>query len=112
MPVCTELPKGYPCYRFSGLEQEVLADSGMNFDLIFDDDHADWNGTTLQQVFPGENTTLGTFECGAPKGSYDERKMSWNVSSVREFGLEFLHAGIGDDAKFQDGIGAWIVPCQ
>ncbi|KAI1363077.1 hypothetical protein F5Y08DRAFT_310436 [Xylaria arbuscula] len=117
MPVCTELAKGYPCYRFSGLEQEVLANSGMTFDLILDDGHAAWNGTALQQVFPGENTVLGTFECGNPKGSYDkgsyeDRKMGWNVSSVREFGLEFLQAGVGDDAKFQDGIGAWIVPCQ
>ncbi|KAK5628623.1 hypothetical protein RRF57_004338 [Xylaria bambusicola] len=114
MPVCTELPKGYPCYNFSGLEQEVLANSGMNFDLILDDGQAEWNGTVLQQVFPGENTILGTFECGAPKGSYNDRsrKMGWNASSVRGFGLEFLHAGVGDNAKYQDGIGAWIVPCQ
>ncbi|KAF2973392.1 hypothetical protein GQX73_g186 [Xylaria multiplex] len=112
MPVCTELPKGYPCYHFSGLEQEFLANSGMNFDLILDDDEADWNGTALHQVFPGENTILGTFECGAPKGSYGARKMSWHVSSVRNFSLEFLHAGVGSDAKFQDGVGAWIVPCQ
>ncbi|KAI0407641.1 hypothetical protein F4802DRAFT_520357 [Xylaria palmicola] len=112
MPVCTELPKGYPCYRFSGLEQEFLADSGMNFDLIFDDGEAAWNGTTLHQVVPGETITLGTFECGAPKGSYGARKMGWHVSSVRNFSLEFLHAGVGNDAEFQDGIGAWIVPCQ
>ncbi|KAI3342184.1 hypothetical protein F4824DRAFT_192973 [Ustulina deusta] len=112
MPVCTELPKGYPCYSFSGLEQEVLANSGMNFDLILDDGQATWNGTELYQVFPGENTILGTFECGTPKGSYGPRNMSWHVSSVRNFSLEFLHAGVGSDAEFQDGIGAWIVPCQ
>ncbi|KAI1355205.1 hypothetical protein F5Y01DRAFT_328071 [Xylaria sp. FL0043] len=112
MPVCSELPKGYPCYSFSGLEQEVLANSGMNFDLILDDGHAAWNGTALQQVFPGENTVLGTFECGTPKGSYSARNMSWHVSSVRNFSLEFLQAGVGKDAEFQDGIGAWIVVCQ
>ncbi|KAI0434309.1 hypothetical protein F5Y09DRAFT_357139 [Xylaria sp. FL1042] len=112
MPVCTELPKGYPCYSFSGLEQEVLANSGMNFDLILDDGHAPWNGTALQQVFPGESTVLGTFECETPNGSYSARNMSWHVTSVRNFSLEFLHAGVGSDAKFQDGIGAWIVPCQ
>ncbi|KAI8633789.1 hypothetical protein F5Y19DRAFT_252975 [Xylariaceae sp. FL1651] len=112
MPVCTELPKGYPCYKFSGMEQEFLANSGMNFDLILDDGQAAWNGTALHQVFPGESTILGTFECGKPKGSYGARKMSWRVSSVRNFSLEFLHAGVGQDAKFQDGIGAWIVPCQ
>ncbi|RWA11077.1 hypothetical protein EKO27_g4018 [Xylaria grammica] len=112
MPVCTELPKDYPCYSFSGLEQEFLANSGMNFDLILDDDQAPWNGTMLHQVVPGKNTILGTFECGTPKGSDSTRKMSWHISSVRNFSLEFLHAGVGNDAKFQDGIGAWIVPCQ
>ncbi|KAI3322403.1 hypothetical protein HD806DRAFT_536240 [Xylariaceae sp. AK1471] len=112
MPVCTELPKGYPCYSFSGLEQEFLANSGMNFDLILDDGQATWNGTALHQVMPGENTILGTFECGRPKGSYGARKMSWHVSSVRNFSLEFLHAGVGNGTEFQDGIGAWIVPCQ
>ncbi|KAI1425729.1 hypothetical protein F5Y12DRAFT_795671 [Xylaria sp. FL1777] len=112
MPACTELPKGYPCYSFSGLEQEFLTNSGMNFDLILDDGKATWNGTALQQVFPGETTILGTFECGTPEGSYSARKMSWNVSSVRDFSLEFLHAGVGSGAEFEDGIGAWIVPCQ
>ncbi|KAI0479617.1 hypothetical protein F4859DRAFT_476688 [Xylaria cf. heliscus] len=112
MPVCTELPKGYPCYSFSGLEQEFLSNSGMNFDLILDDGQASWNGTALHQVVPGENMILGTFECGTPKESYGARKMSWHVSSVRNFSLEFLHAGVGDDAEFQDGIGAWIIPCQ
>ncbi|TGJ88724.1 hypothetical protein E0Z10_g97 [Xylaria hypoxylon] len=112
MPVCTELPKGYPCYSFSGLEQEFLANSGMNFDLILDEGKAAWNGTVLHQVVPGENTILGTFECGTPKGSYYSRKMSWHISSIRNFSLEFLHAGVGSDAEFQDGIGAWIVPCQ
>ncbi|GAP89586.1 putative gpi anchored cell wall protein [Rosellinia necatrix] len=112
MPVCMDLPKGYPCYKFSGLEQEFLSDSGMNFDLIIDDGQAAWNGTVLHQVTPGENMILGTFECGMPNGSYGTRKMSWRVSSVRNFSLEFLHAGVGSHAKFQDGIGAWIVPCE
>jgi hypothetical protein len=112
MPVCTELPKGYPCYSFSGLEQEFLANSGMNFDLILDDGQAVWNGTALHQVVPGETTILGTFECGKPKGSYGARTMSWRVSSVRNFSLEFLHAGVGNGTKFQDGIGAWIVSCE
>lgn len=112
MPYCTELPKGYPCYHFTGMEQEELAESGMHFDLIIDDGQATWNGTELHQIYPGEQRILGTFECGAPAGSYAGRQMSWSVSSVHQFGLEFLHAGVGSDAKFQDGIGAWIVPCQ
>ncbi|KAI1462650.1 hypothetical protein F4805DRAFT_452475 [Annulohypoxylon moriforme] len=108
MPVCTSLPKGYPCYSFSGLEQEYLSDSGMAFHLEADDGNVPWNSTEVHQVFPGDNTTIGVFECGQK----DDRKMSWHVSSVREFALEFLQAGVGEDAEFQDGIGAWIVPCQ
>ncbi|KAI1814184.1 hypothetical protein GGS20DRAFT_431556 [Poronia punctata] len=112
MPVCSELPKGYPCYHFSGLEQEFLSNSGMNFDLILDDGQAAWNKTELHQVSPGKSTIVGVFECGAPKGAYEARKMSWNVSSVRNFGLEFLQAGVGNDTEYQDGVGVWIVHCQ
>ncbi|KAI1091306.1 hypothetical protein F5B19DRAFT_493535 [Rostrohypoxylon terebratum] len=108
MPVCTELPKGYPCYDFSGMEQEYLSDSGMEFHLETDDGNATWNNSELHQVFPGDNTTIGVFECGQKA----DRKMSWHVSSVREFALEYLQAGVGQDAQFKDGIGAWIVPCQ
>lgn len=112
MPICSQLPEGYPCYNFSGLEQEVLSNSGMNFELISGDGQADWNGTALHQVFPGKDTIIGTFECGRPKGSYGLRSMTWLASSVRNFGLEFLHAGVGNGSQFSDGIGAWIVPCQ
>ncbi|KAI0377282.1 hypothetical protein F5Y04DRAFT_264677 [Hypomontagnella monticulosa] len=114
MPVCTSLPDGYPCYSFSGLEQEVLANSGMTFHLMTDDGNTHWNQTELHQVFPGENSIVGTFECGgaAPPYGGAPRRIGWQVSSVRDFALEFLQAGIGRDAKFQDGIGAWIVPCQ
>ncbi|KAI1081466.1 hypothetical protein F5B20DRAFT_536143 [Whalleya microplaca] len=110
MPYCTDLPQDYPCYSFSGMEQEMLSNSGMNFNLIKDDGNATWNNTALNQVFPGENTFIGTFECGSVAGG--TRKMSWNVSSVRNFSLEFLQAGVGKDAEFQDGIGAWIVQCE
>ncbi|KAI8966552.1 hypothetical protein F5Y11DRAFT_308545 [Daldinia sp. FL1419] len=112
MPVCTSLPKGYPCYSFSGLEQEVLANSGMTFHLEGGNGNASWNSTELHQVFPGENTTIGTFECGQAAGSGESQKISWLVSSVRDFSLEFLQAGVGQSAQFQDGVGAWIVPCQ
>ncbi|KAI1806757.1 hypothetical protein F4811DRAFT_509094 [Daldinia bambusicola] len=112
MPVCSSLPKGYPCYSFSGLEQEVLANSGMTFHLVGDDGNATWNSTELHQVFPGENTIIGTFECGRVAGHNESRKMSWHVSSVRDFALEFLQAGVGPSAQFQDGVGAWIVPCK
>ncbi|KAI0108428.1 hypothetical protein F4814DRAFT_427917 [Daldinia grandis] len=112
MPVCTSLPKGYPCYSFSGLEQEVLSNSGMTFHLVDDDGNATWNSTELHQVFPGENTTIGTFECGQADDYGNSREMSWHVSSVRDFSLEFLQAGVGQSAQFQNGVGAWVVPCQ
>ncbi|KAI1501904.1 hypothetical protein F5X99DRAFT_427954 [Biscogniauxia marginata] len=113
MPVCTTLPDGYPCYTFSGLEQEVLSNSGMTFNLTLDDADATWDGAALHQVFPGENTILGTFECGSDgKGGHGGRKMQWLVSSVRDFSLEFFHAGVGESPEFDDGIGAWIVPCS
>lgn len=113
MPVCTELPKGYPCYDFSGLEQEILSDSGINFTLTVDDGMAVWDNTALHQVFPGEDSIIGTFECGRPAGSYgSSRRISWQASSVRNFSLEFLQAGVGDHPEFHDGIGAWIVPCS
>ncbi|KAI1142517.1 hypothetical protein F5Y05DRAFT_409667 [Hypoxylon sp. FL0543] len=111
LPVCTLLPEGYPCYVFSGMEQEVLSNSGMAFNLTADDGGAAWNGTELHQVFPGDVITIGTFDCGQA-GGYGGRKMTWKVSSIRDFALEFTQAGVGQDAKFQDGVGAWIVPCQ
>ncbi|KAI1344816.1 hypothetical protein F5Y15DRAFT_6526 [Xylariaceae sp. FL0016] len=112
MPVCTDLPSGYPCYAYSGMEQEILSNSGMNFDLVHDDGNAKWNSSELHQIFPGDIVTIGTFDCGTPRDTYGGRKMTWNVTSVRNFGLNFLHADIGPNAEFKDGVGAWIVPCQ
>ncbi|KAH9906768.1 hypothetical protein F4778DRAFT_595456 [Xylariomycetidae sp. FL2044] len=113
MPICMSLPEGYPCYYFSGLEQEFLANSGMAFNLTLDDGLAEWNNTALHQVTPGENSTLGVFECGKVAGGYaSDRKMTWQVNSIRNFTLEFLHAGVGQKPEFQDGVGAWIVPCS
>ncbi|KAI1820480.1 hypothetical protein F4861DRAFT_57822 [Xylaria intraflava] len=117
LPNCPDLPKDYPCFLFSGLEQQLLSNSGMNFDLILDDGQAVWNGSVLQQVLVNENRNkvLGTFECGMPNASYGgpsgARRMIWRATSVRQFGLDFLQAGVGENAEFQDGIGAWIVPC-
>ncbi|KAI2639091.1 hypothetical protein GGS26DRAFT_375234 [Hypomontagnella submonticulosa] len=112
LPVCTSLPKGYPCYSFSGLEQEVLANSGMNFHLMTEEGVTSWNQTELHQVFPGENTIIGTFKCGRAPAYGVPLRIGWQVSSVRDFALEFIQAGVGHNAEFQDGIGAWIVPCQ
>ena len=128
MPVCSELPEGYPCYHFSGLEQEMVSNSGMNFALVEgangDDEGegggatANWDNAALHQVMPGEDSVVGTFECGAPPpppNSTDAggrgREIAWKATGVRNFSLEFLQAGVGDRPRFRDGIGAWIVPC-
>lgn len=112
MPVCMSLPKGYPCYEFSGMEQEVLSNSGMNFAVTLGEGLEGWDNDALHQVFPGESHIIGTFECGKVASSTEERNINWEATSVRDFLLEFLHAGVGDDAEFQDGIGAWVVHCS
>ena len=108
MPVCADLPAGYPCYHFSGLEQETLSNSGMSFALENGDGSAQvaWDDTALHQIEPGQNSIVGTFECGD-----GGREIAWTATSVRNFSLEFLQAGVGDGSQFQDGVGAWIVPC-
>jgi hypothetical protein len=113
MPFCSSLPTGYPCFSFSGSEQESLSNSGMIFTSIDDDEDMTWDNTKLHQVYPGNNVVLGIFECGSAVSSYGgERQLSWIASSVRNFGLEFMQAGIGPGAQFSDGVGAWIVPCS
>lgn len=113
LPVCNSLPEGYPCYIFSGIEQEVVASSGMVFSLVEDNGKMEWDSTALQQVFPDKNTTLGTFECDTDAATHDgDRHISWLASSVRDFFLQYKQAGIGPDAEFADGIGAWIVQCS
>lgn len=72
-------------------------------------DLSSWNGTALQQVYPGDNLVLGTFDCGSPANI--SRDISWIASSVRSFGLQFEQAGVGS-SKFKDGVGAFIVQCS
>lgn len=112
LPVCTQLPRGYPCYRFSGMEQEALQMSGMRFGLL--EGYAQspaWRTQPLIQVWPGENTLVGTFECRqaveAPGG--DENELRWLAESVNGFALHFLQAGVGDVSQ---GVGAFVVACR
>ncbi|ORY59504.1 uncharacterized protein BCR38DRAFT_412519 [Pseudomassariella vexata] len=113
LPFCSTLEPGYPCFSFSGSEQEMGSNSGMNLALLEDDGFMSWNDTELHQVYPGEMVTFGTFECGTDVTSgAGDRKISWLVGSVRNFGLKFMQAGICPDAQFKDGVGAWIVQCS
>ncbi|KAK9413111.1 hypothetical protein SUNI508_12096 [Seiridium unicorne] len=111
LPICSNLPSGYPCFKFTGSEQESLSNSGMVFSQFGDDDELPgWNSTSLQQIYPGDKKVLGTFPCGAPKYGSGTRAVAWSASSVRDFGLEFEQAGVGP-SKFKDGVGAFIVQC-
>ncbi|KAI0134375.1 hypothetical protein BJ170DRAFT_196154 [Xylariales sp. AK1849] len=112
LPYCSTLPKGYPCFHFSGSEQERSSDSGMIFSSVEDSGGLIWDNTALHQVYPGDTTVIGTFKCGRNVTAYGARKMSWIASSVRNFALEFMQAGVGSEAEFMDGVGAWIVPCS
>ncbi|KAI1778110.1 hypothetical protein F4818DRAFT_404938 [Hypoxylon cercidicola] len=105
MPACEDLPSDYPCYLFSGLEQEFLQNSGMTFSR--NGALPGWNDTELHQVMPGETNIIGTFECNQMAGPH-----GWRASSVRNFVLEFVQAGVGPNAKFKDGVGAFVVECQ
>ncbi|KAK6842492.1 hypothetical protein PG987_003352 [Apiospora arundinis] len=113
LPFCSTLPSGYPCFSFSGSEQEVLANSGMIFSLVEGSGAISWNNSALQQVYPGTTPIFGTFDCGALPTKYGgERNISWLASSVNQFALSFLQAGVGSGAQYEDGVGAWIVACS
>ncbi|ETS81656.1 hypothetical protein PFICI_06658 [Pestalotiopsis fici W106-1] len=112
LPFCSELAEGYPCFQFTGSEQELSSNSGMTFAPYGESNElSSWNETALQQVYPGDQLVLGTFECGFPENNSGSRDISWLASSVRSFGLQFEQAGVGS-SKFKDGVGAFIVQCS
>ncbi|KAK8042234.1 hypothetical protein PG993_006757 [Apiospora rasikravindrae] len=113
LPFCSTLPSGYPCFDFSGSEQELLSNSGMVFSLTDGAGSISWNNSALQQVYPGEKPIFGTFNCNALPAEYGgDRKISWLASSVNQFALSFLQAGVGSASEYADGVGAWIVACS
>lgn len=114
LPFCSALPADYPCFIFTGLEQESVSNSGMIFSRFGDDNNNNnklpsWNDTALQQVSPGDKNVLGTFACG--DSALDSQDIAWLASSVRNFGLQFEQAGTGP-SEFKDGVGAFIVQCS
>lgn len=111
LPVCTQLPREYPCYQFSGMEQEAIQKSGMRFSLIEGSAHpSTWRTLPLIQVWPGESTLVGTFECGeaahGPGGV--KMELSWLAESINGFALHFLQAGA---REYRDGVGLFVVAC-
>ncbi|KAI1765126.1 hypothetical protein GGR53DRAFT_529929 [Hypoxylon sp. FL1150] len=105
LPRCADLPEGYPCYRLGGVEREL--DHGAGFTVSRVGALAGWNDGAVHQVHPGKTTTVGVFECGLAAGP-----QAWFARSVNGFELEFAQAGVGPDARFEDGVGAWIVECM
>ncbi|KAI6090525.1 hypothetical protein F4821DRAFT_274709 [Hypoxylon rubiginosum] len=105
MPECSALPEGYPCYKFSGVEHMLQQNAGFTVSRM--GQLPGWNDTEVRHVFPGQTTTIGLFECGLAAGPH-----GWFAHSVRDFVLEFAQAGVGPNAKFQDGVGAWVVECE
>ncbi|KAK8048765.1 hypothetical protein PG994_010495 [Apiospora phragmitis] len=113
LPFCSTLPSGYPCFDFSGSEQELLSNSGMVFSLTDGAGSIPWNSSALQQVYPGTTPIFGTFDCNALPAEYGgDRKVSWLASSVNQFSLSFMQAGVGSGSQYADGVGAWIVSCS
>jgi hypothetical protein len=112
LPFCSELPAGYPCFNFTGSEQELSSNSGAIFSQFSaGEELPSWNNTALKQIYPGDKNVLGTFDCGASTYGSGNRDVAWLASSVRNFGLQFKQAGVGS-SEFKDGVGAFIVACS
>lgn len=98
-------------YNFTGIEQEVEEDAGINFSILAS---AIDTTTTYEtapaltvdfgktQVFPGFNYTVGSFDCGAVAG----QKLSVLAASVNGLGLQYFQ----DDQP--SAIGLYVVPCN
>ncbi|KAH8671298.1 hypothetical protein BX600DRAFT_244576 [Xylariales sp. PMI_506] len=112
LPYCSDLPEGYPCYEFSGSEQELSGDSGMQFQPVDNEEHILWNNLAVHQVYPGNSVTIGTFACGTDSKAYNSETVTWLASSEKDFALEFLQADVGSDPQFTDGVGVWVVACS
>lgn len=111
LPICSQLPEGYPCYTFSGMEQEVVQHSGLRFDFVQDSPQPNgWATSPLVQLWPGEDTLVGTFECrDILKPNGEDQVLSWLAQSVNGFFIHFLQAG--GPGAYGDGVGLWMVAC-
>lgn len=111
LPFCTQLPSGYPCYNFSGMEQEYVSNSGMVFFQIQNAPMLmNWKAQSLVQVTPGQDTLVGTFDCnGGGDTESDGRQLSWLVRSQNRFLLQYLQP---DENRHVDNMGLWVVACD
>lgn len=112
LPYCTTLPKGYPCFHWSGLQQQELAEAGMQFWHVYDS-HTDiyWDPVPLVQVTPGKPVFGGTFDCKVDMDRTTERNVSFVATGVNDWSLEFAQGGVGDQADMPWGVGAYVVGC-
>ncbi|RKU45693.1 hypothetical protein DL546_006610 [Coniochaeta pulveracea] len=110
LPYCTELPPGFPCYNFSGLEQEYVGHGGMLFTQIQDvPPSMNWRQQSLVQVTPGFSTLVGTFDCSAAADDGGGKLLYWLVQSQNHFLLQYMQP---DQNRHVDNIGLWIVACD
>ncbi|KAJ2900989.1 hypothetical protein MKZ38_002173 [Zalerion maritima] len=110
-PFCSDLPKDYPCFKWTGLEHDTLAEAGMHWEFMAttaDETTPEWkHSSSLFQLTAAEvNKTVGLIEC-----SHDDmdRTDEYLVNSVNQFGIHYLQAG--PESGFRDGVGAFMVPC-
>jgi hypothetical protein len=110
LPYCSELPDGFPCYNFSGLEQEYVNNAGMVFVQIQDvPPFMNWRQQSLVQVAPGYSTLVGTFDCSAGAAEGDDQSLYWLVKSQNHFLLQYIQP---DQNKHADNMGLWVVACD
>ncbi|KAM0333300.1 hypothetical protein ACHAQA_001961 [Verticillium albo-atrum] len=125
VPVCSELPAGYPCFVWSGAEQQDSASSGMEWFHVYTRDDVDpisrgasigpvdwapWD--SLYQLKSEEAITVGTFECGVDRGAAVTRTISFLAKSVNGWTLSFAQAGMGAQSQWEDGVGAYVAACD
>lgn len=112
LPVCADLPKKYPCFEWSGMEQQYTSKSGMEWRKFFDTiEDKSWLNDEFVQVTPGAPVTVSLFKCGVDQ-TLEPRTIGWEAKGVNGWSIYFAQAGIGRQARWRDGVGAFIVACD
>ncbi|KAF7560883.1 hypothetical protein G7046_g3255 [Stylonectria norvegica] len=110
LPFCSDLPKGYPCFEWSGMAHQAQANSSMAWELVSNaGKHSHWTPGPLIKLVPGERVLAATFDCSQHTSQERIRKIKFRARGLRKWSLRFLQAGVGND--WQDGVGAFIYSC-
>jgi hypothetical protein len=98
-------------YEFTGIEQEIVQDSGIQFSILsgpvteattFDNSPSVSSDFGKLQILPGSNYTVGNFDCG----SFAGKKLSVKAGSINKLGLQYFQ----NDSP--SAIGLYVVPCS